>query len=57
MDGEEKAGAKGQRGSDGPATRERPRWPTHTPNDIRRPPWELVPRIMLKSTQGENATT
>ena len=32
MDGGEKAGAKGQRGSDGPATRKRPCWLTHTPN-------------------------
>ena len=30
MDGGEKAGAKGQRGSDGPATRERPCWPIYT---------------------------
>ena len=53
----EKAGAKGQRGIDGPATREQPCWPTHTPVDVRRPPCEFVHRIMLESTQGEDATT
>ena len=58
MDGGEKAGAKGQRGSDSPATRARPCWPTHTPDDVGRPPCEFVHRIvMLKSTQGEDATT
>ena len=58
MDGGEKAGAKGQRGSDGPATLERPCWPTRTHNDVRRPPCEFVHRIiMLKSTQGKDDTS
>ena len=52
-DGERLGGAKGQRGSDGPATCERSCWPTHTLNDFHRPPCEFVHRIMLKSTQGE----
>ena len=32
MDGGEKAGTKGPKGSDSPATRARPCWPTHTPD-------------------------
>ena len=59
MDGREKARAKGQRGSDSPATRARRSTPlAHTPDDVGRPPCEFVHRIiMLKSTQGEDATT
>ena len=57
MDGEEKAGAKGQRGNDSSATRARPCWPTHTRDAVRRPLCEFVHRIMLKSTQGEDATS
>ena len=57
MDGGEQAGAKVQRGSDGPATRAQPCWPTHTADDVRRPPCDFVHRLMLKSTKGEDATT
>ena len=57
MDGGEKAGAKGQRGSDSPTTPARSCWATHTPDDVRRPPCEFLQRIMSKSTQGEDATT
>ena len=57
MDGGEKAGAKGQRGSDCYATRARPCWPTHTPDGVRRPPCEFLHRNMLKSTQEEDATS
>ena len=35
----------------------RPCWPAHTPNDVVHPPCDFVHRIMLKSTQGEDATT
>ena len=35
----------------------RPCWPTHTPDDIGRPSCKFVRRIMLKSTQGGDATT
>ena len=53
------AGAKGQRGSDSRAHAHdgRPCWPTHTPDDVGRPPCEFVHRIMLKFTPGRDATT
>ena len=58
MDGWEKAGAEGHKGSVTVSlhAQVRPCWPTHTPDDVRRPPCDLVPLIMLKSRHGGDAT-
>ena len=47
MNGGERGGTKGQRGSDSPATRARPSWPTHTPPCARLPSLPMAPPSTL----------